>query len=601
MSANAGPESFAPHAQYAKRLAAQRLLAERAARKDAFIAHARMAVALAGAGMVALVWKEAMHLAWLLIPIAAFLALVVKHDRVIRARRRAARRMTHYEEGLARLEERWMGRGVQGESYRDAAHPYAEDLDLFGAGSLFELLATTRTRAGEDTLAAWLLTPAPPEEIRARQAAVAELRPRLDLREDLAVLGSDLRSALDPSSLTAWGTRETRLVSPATRALAPLLVALTIAAAGAWRAGLGGPEPLLIATGLQLLYAHLLRRRVRRIVAEVERPARDLGLLVSLLQRIERETFVSPRLAALRAALDTAGMPPSRRVRSLHRRLEALDLRRNQLFAPAGAALLWTTQVALAIEAWQGTYGPAAARWLKTLGEIEALAALSGYAYEHPQDPFPEITAGPAIFDSAGIGHPLLPETRCVRNDVRLGAGPRLLIVSGSNMSGKSTLLRALGTNVVLALAGAPVRARSLRLSPLAIGASIRLHDSLQQGTSRFYAEITRLHQIVELTSGEHTVLSLLDEILHGTNSHDRLIGAQAVVRTLVEKGALGVVTTHDLALARIAEELGPIASNVCFEDHLENGRMRFDYVMRPGVVTKSNALELMRAIGLEV
>jgi DNA mismatch repair ATPase MutS len=184
-------------------------------------------------------------------------------------------------------------------------------------------------------------------------------------------------------------------------------------------------------------------------------------------------------------------------------------------------------------------------------------------------------------------------------------AGPRVLVVSGSNMSGKSTLLRTLGVNVVLAQAGAPVRARRLRISPLAVGASIRVTDSLQGGVSRFYAEILRLRQILDATAQPGPkgapVLFLIDEFLHGTNSHDRLIGAEAVVRGLVERAAIGLVTTHDLALAGIADALGERAANVHFEDHIEDGRMVFDYVMRPGVVRKSNAIELMRSVGLEI
>jgi DNA mismatch repair ATPase MutS len=235
------------------------------------------------------------------------------------------------------------------------------------------------------------------------------------------------------------------------------------------------------------------------------------------------------------------------------------------------------------------------------VGEFEALSSLAGHAYERPQDPFPELVEE-TRFDGEGLGHPLIPEFRNVRTDLRLGdEGPRVLIVSGSNMSGKSTLLRTLGTNTVLALAGATVRARSLRLSPLQVGASIRIQDSLQAGASRFYAEITRLRQIVELTEQELPVLFLLDEILHGTNSHDRLIGAEGVVRGLTGRRAIGLVTTHDLALARIADELEPHAANVHFEDHLENGKMSFDYQLRPGIVQRSNALELMRSVGLEV
>jgi DNA mismatch repair ATPase MutS len=178
---------------------------------------------------------------------------------------------------------------------------------------------------------------------------------------------------------------------------------------------------------------------------------------------------------------------------------------------------------------------------------------------------------------------------------------PQALVISGSNMSGKSTLLRTVGTNAVLALAGAPVRAARLALSPLALGATLRVQDSLQDGASRFYAEITRLAQIVGLAAGERPLLFLLDEILAGTNSHDRRIGAEAIVRGLVARGAIGLVTTHDLALAAIADALAPAGENVHFADHLEDGRIAFDYLMHSGVVTKSNALELMRAVGLEV
>ena len=223
-------------------------------------------------------------------------------------------------------------------------------------------------------------------------------------------------------------------------------------------------------------------------------------------------------------------------------------------------------------------------------------------AYEHPDQSFPEIIEGKEpIFEAEAMGHPLLPAARRVCNHVRLGSEPRVLVVSGSNMSGKSTMLRSIGINSVLALAGAPVCATSLRISPLSIGASIRLQDSLLEGSSRFYAEIQRLRQIVDLTRGELPVLFLLDEILHGTNSHDRGIGAEAVVRSLVDRGGMGLVTTHDLALARVADELGSRGENVHFEDHLEDGVIAFDYQMRPGVVTKSNALELMRSVGLEV
>jgi DNA mismatch repair ATPase MutS len=207
------------------------------------------------------------------------------------------------------------------------------------------------------------------------------------------------------------------------------------------------------------------------------------------------------------------------------------------------------------------------------------------------------------------LGHPLLPAARIVRNDVLLSAAARLLVVSGSNMSGKSTLLRTVGTNAVLAFAGAPVRAQTLRLSPLAIGATLRIQDSLQEGRSRFYAEITRIRELADVARGPvdgtrgqpRPLLFLLDELFHGTNSHDRLVGASGVLRSLIDRGAIGLITTHDLALTAIADNLGAHAANVHFEEWFDAGEMRFDYRLKPGRVTRSNALALMRAVGLEV
>jgi DNA mismatch repair ATPase MutS len=230
------------------------------------------------------------------------------------------------------------------------------------------------------------------------------------------------------------------------------------------------------------------------------------------------------------------------------------------------------------------------------------MCALAAYAFECPEAPFPEIADGGPLFVAEGIGHPLLPAARCVRNDLRLDAERRCLIVSGSNMSGKSTLLRAVGVNAVLAFAGAPVCARRLSLSPLALGAAIRIHDSLQGGSSRFHAEVTRIAELLRTAAGRAPLLFLLDEILHGTNSHDRRIGAAAIVHRLLERGAIGLVTTHDLALAAIADDGGGgTVSNVHFVDRVEDGRMVFDYRMRPGVVRRSNALDVMRALGIDV
>ncbi|GAC1451670.1 MAG: hypothetical protein NVSMB9_36630 [Isosphaeraceae bacterium] len=278
-----------------------------------------------------------------------------------------------------------------------------------------------------------------------------------------------------------------------------------------------------------------------------------------------------------------------------------LDARRNQLFAPFAALFLWATHLAIAIDHWRARSGPLISAWIVAVGQFEAICAFAAYAYENPADPFPQVEEDETCFDGEGIGHPLIAEQTCVRNDVQLVGDLRVLLVSGSNMSGKSTLLRTVGTNTVLALAGAPVRARRLRVSVLNLGGTLRIQDSLQAGRSRFFAEITRVRKLVELSRGQRPLLFLLDEIFHGTNSHDRTVGAEAVVRGLLDRGAIGLVTTHDLALAEFAERLGPRARNVHFEDQLVNGTMHFDFLMHPGVVRHSNALALMRAVGLDV
>ncbi|MEN8182691.1 MAG: DNA mismatch repair protein MutS, partial [Myxococcota bacterium] len=437
-------------------------------------------------------------------------------------------------------------------------------------------------------------------EIRSRQGAVAELRERLDLRERLALVGEEVAPRLHAERLVAWGAAA-RPAPPAwERGIALFLAALTVATLAGWLLG-AGPLPFGMALVLQSGFGWRRRARVRECIAGVEQAAPDLELLVELLACLEEESFSSPRLVALRNTVDSEGHPPSLQIRRLRRLRDLLDARRNQFFAPLGALLLFTTQVVMAVEAWRATCGPALEGWLDAVAELEALASLATQAYEHPSDPFPEILSDGPRFEAEGLGHPLLPESRCVRNDLALSRELQVLVVSGSNMSGKSTLLRSVGTNAVLALAGGTVRATRLALSPLAVGASIQVHDSLLEGASRFYAEITRLRAIVERTEGDLAVLFLLDEILHGTNSHDRRIGADAVVRSLLAAGALGLVTTHDLALAKVADALAPRAINVHFQDHLEDGRISFDYRMQPGVVTRSNALALMRAVGLEV
>jgi hypothetical protein len=626
--------------EYQVRLSARRETRDSLSVADARFAYARLGAFFAGVLLLILAYRPGISLWWLVVPVAAFVGLARNHARVLRAREMASRAIAFYERGVARLEDRWAGSGESGERFQDDEHPYANDLDLFGKGSLFELLSIARTRTGEATLAAWLKAPADPSEVNARQEAVRELAPELDLRERLALAGIDVDVSVRTDRLIEWAERPMpprrglRLVTwVATAALA--LASLYLLAAGGW-------WPLMLVVLLLTAAVRHFRGDIDTMLSAREpgstagfvadaltHRSRDLETLAELLREIERHRFVSARLVALQRRTTEGGVRASRAIDRLHLLADLHDSHGNAATLPAALALtglyvgqdwllaaaaivtglliLARPHIALAVERWRATYGLQVGVWVDTIAQLEAFNSLAGYRYEHADDPFPEIVAsaeGPdavARFEAVRLSHPLMPRATVVPNDVCLDERTRLLVVSGSNMSGKSTLLRAVGINTVMALAGAPVRAASLRLSPLAIGATLRIQDSLLEGRSRFYAEITRIRMLVDIAAGPVPLLFLLDELFHGTNSHDRLIGAQGVLRSLLNRHAIGLITTHDLALTAIADELAPRAVNVHFQDWFDAGEMRFDYRMRPGPVTRSNALALMKAVGLDV
>ncbi len=514
---------------------------------------------------------------------------------------RARRAVNYYTTAQRRIKDRWMDDGATGQRYRDPEHPYAGDLDLFGTASLFQLICRARTRLGEDALALWLKAPAEREIIRERQQAIDELRGRLDLREELALLDAKVQEDLNQNRLLAWANEPAHPVSRGRRIAAVVVSVVAVAGLVGWMLGMRvsfAIAALLVLLGFMALFA----QAIRRVAESIDAVGSGLAILSQVLSVIEHEQFQSPMLAETRRKLDTDGHPPSWEIARLNRLIQSLrNCLQNQFFALFGFLLCLPVHVVHAIEVWRERVGPHIADWLEAAGKFEALSSLAGYAYEHPGDPFPEIVTESPLLNGVQLGHPLLPAAACVRNNVKLDAGLRLILVSGSNMSGKSTLLRTVGTNVVLGLCGAPVRAESFRLSPVQVGTAMRINDSLQDGKSLFYAVVSRLKMVVDLADRKLPLLFLLDEILQGTNSHDRRVGAEGVIRKLVEEGSVGLVTTHDLALAQIVDSLDGRAVNCHFEDQLVAGKMSFDYTIRPGVVEKSNALELMRLLGLDV
>ncbi|HEY2117485.1 MAG TPA: mismatch repair protein [Candidatus Angelobacter sp.] len=587
------------HQEYSCRLKDRESTAAQLQRKHLWLGNARIALFL---GILVQCWITGKtgfpSVYWLLLPVAAFIALIIAHRRVVAGLNSAKRAGAVYRRGLARIEDRWIGSGETGNEFKDPLHLYAEDLDILGEGSLFQLLSTARTNMGKQCLARWLLTHAELPEIRERQAAIAGLKSLLDLREDLAVVGESESIAAKPEALVAWAREESGLKDG--RWWAAALAALSIAAVFVGFKWLW--TPLVVVLLINGIITSRARHRLEKIFAGIGDTHKDLGSLALLLRRIEAEKFQAPMLRQLQARLLTHGLPPSACIARLDTLADLDDSRHNWFVRVFDIPLLYSMQIAFALERWRRTYGSGIEAWLDVVGEIEALVSIAAYSYEHAQDPFPEFASAEAepCFEGDSLGHPLLPSDKCVRNDVRLGGNSQVLLVSGSNMSGKSTYLRVVGINSVLALMGAPVRAARLRLSRVAVAASMRVSDSLQQGISHFYAEIKRLRQVVDLSATQPT-LFLLDEVLQGTNSHDRRVGTEGVLRTLIHNSAIGLVTTHDLALTSLEEVFPERVRNAHFQERFEDDSLSFDYRLRPGVVTTSNGVQLMKSIGLDV
>ena len=603
--------------EYAQRLEARRASLGTQRKRHVFVGRLRVAVLVAIGAIIVGIALWGGPSGWWLVPLIAIFALLgARLQRAEVETTRLERAVAHYERGLARLDGHWDESGETGERFLDPKHLFAGDLDLFGPASLFQLISGARTRMGEETLASWLLEPAPPDTVAARQECVRELSSKLDLREDLCVLGSAANVGVHPEPLALWGEQPARLDSPRLRLVARalgVLGALAIAAVIAYLMNKTGALSLppivgpalgayftlmaMVAIGLAVAY----RSRTEEVFDQADEATKDLDLLAEVLARLEGVSFSARRLEELVSKLQTGGVPPSIQVSKLHRLIDLLNWRANMIVAPFALFLFWDLNFCFAVEDWRRQFGPALRRWLAAVGEIEALSSFGALHYERPEYSFPEFVDDTPFFEGEALAHPLLPPDGAIANDIRIDGDLRAIVVSGSNMSGKSTFLRTVGINTVLAQAGAPVRAKSLKLCRLQVGASIQIIDSLHEGSSKCYAEITRLRAIMEAANGELPLLFLIDEFFHGTNSHDRKIGAQAIVQGLVDRNAIGFITTHDLALAHIADGLGDRGVNVHFEDHLEDGKMKFDYRMRPGIVEKSNAVELMRSVGLEV
>lgn len=551
-----------------------------------------------------------------LLGLAAFAVLVVAHMRLLDALDLAERRVDVNRDATLRLRRDFRNLTDKGEGLSPPEHPYAHDLDLFGSGSLFQRLSVARTRFGRERLAELLLAPASLEEARGRQGAIRALAERLDLRQEfeahaLGIAGTvrdrdatvRVRSAPNPEPLLRWAESEPALVTNAavvwgSRLLPPLTLASIV---GYFAFQLSG---LFAALGLVLQLLLILRtgRETQRVFAAVSASEGAFLRYGTLLELIENLNAEDPLLRALSARLETTAGKPSVAMAKFRNRVGWFDLRHNGLVHPiVNLATLWDIHCTLALEHWQRETGKQLRGWFDVIGWFEGLSSLAAFAGDEPGLTYPELVDGPAVFEATALSHALLPPTRRVANDVTLEGPGYALLITGSNMSGKSTLLRAMGVATVLALAGAPVTAARLRISRLQLGTSIRVSDSLEHGISHFFAEILRLKSVVKAARGDAPVFFLLDEVLHGTNSRERQIGARWLLAELLRQGALGAISTHDQELCRLPDALMERVRLVHLRESIVNGEMTFDYKVYPGPVVSGNALRLMRQVGLDV
>lgn len=539
---------------------------------------------------------------WAALPLVATGAAAWRWRQMSQSKSRLWRLERFYQRGLQRLKGDWAGGGATGEEFAHSNHVYAADLNVSGEGSLFELLCIARTSLGRRGLANYLLDPPALEETLLRQDAVRELRTRTDLRQKVALLGEFDLEESRPETFHEW------LESPRlgfARALPVIAAVTSTLLAGIVITGLLGIVPwtsvawwIAPFVAFHAIVGLVYRKRVNRMTEALRPLSFEMRILRDGLQLLEAEQFQSAKLKQITAQIRNGAAS----IKKLERLLHALELRnRDPWFYSPSLALLAGTQLCIAVEQWRSKHGAALRTWLQAWSEFEALNCIATYSYENPDHTFPEFAHEEACFEARDLGHPLLPPASCVTNDVELGHESRFYLVSGSNMSGKSTLLRAIGLNAVLAFAGAPVRARALRLSGLSIVASLAAADSLSNGKSKFLAEVERLRQAIEPAIPNRPVLFLVDEIFGGTNSRDRRIAAEAVVRTLVQQGAIGALSTHDLALTEIAGTEDLRGVNVHMGSRSAGDPMDFDYRLKPGVTAETNALAIARLAGVPV
>jgi hypothetical protein len=539
-----------------------------------------------------------------------FIALVVYHSKVIDQQALAERWVQVNRDAAARVTPNgWHKLPHDGRSFRDIEHPYLEDLDIVGHGSLFQRLCTAQTQVGQSRLFGMLSRPCSGEELVARQQSVRTLAPQLEFRQHLEVLAMGTRSLANKSDVLAAASNlepflqwaEAARDANELRRFGLLSWALPIATATVTILVLLGTLPLWVMFAFLALHLMALVKArphlqtLVRALSKAEGMVERAGPLFQLMEGNAEVGWIRQRLTTGKESASVA-------LRRLSRIGGWFELRHNGLVYPfVNLAVLWDVHCWLGFEHWQANYGTKARDWFATFGDIEALCSLANLAHDEPGCCYAEmVTDGPGI-EALAVGHPLIPVAERVTNDVT-GLNPGFgLLVTGSNMSGKSTYLRAIGMAAVLGLAGGPVCAERLRVRQLQLITSMRISDSVAGGVSHFYAELLKLKRVLDAANGAEPVLFLLDEILHGTNSRERQIGARYTVAELLRANAFGAVSTHDSGLCALTGELAARLTQVHFRESVAQDQMIFDYKVYPGPVTEGNALRLMQRVGIPV
>lgn len=493
---------------------------------------------------------------------------------------------------------------AEGKEYIPREHDYANDLDIFGHASIYQYINRTGSEMGSHTLAEWLLKPASAEMITERQEAIKELAKQTGWRQQLQAYGLAKRIKLDTvNRLQNWFAEDNKFCNNKTwllvRYLVPAAILTVLALNMADVLNNYIRNYCLLASALLALY---ISRKVTPLHQQVSKMTDELDVLSESIQLIEKANFNTAFLQRQQQQFVQQKRKSSLQIKGLKKILERFDLRLNfVVFIPLDILLQWDLQQAIALEKWKQANHEKVINWFMALGQMEAISSLTTLYFNHPQWSFPELKADHFFIEGTGIGHPLIPADTSVTNPVRIDYAGQLMLVTGSNMAGKSTYLRSIGVNTVLAMAGAPVCATHFSLSPVKVISSMRIADNLEENTSTFYAELKKLKTIIEKVNKGEKVFILLDEILRGTNSLDRHTGSAALIRQLIKQQAACIIATHDVELANMKAAYPEQILNYHFDVQVSNEELYFDYRLKEGICSSLNASILMKKIGIEL